>query len=46
MPTVGEGFNIAVTGSTHDEFGLRFTADPHVHRRLVERLNNKMQKSR
>jgi 2-oxoglutarate ferredoxin oxidoreductase subunit alpha len=43
MPSVGEGFNVAVTGSTHDEFGIRFTADPLVHRRLVERLNGKIQ---
>jgi 2-oxoglutarate ferredoxin oxidoreductase subunit alpha len=43
MPSVGEGFNVAVTGSTHDEFGIRFTADPLVHRRLVERINRKIQ---
>jgi 2-oxoglutarate ferredoxin oxidoreductase subunit alpha len=44
MPSVGEGFNIAVTGSTHNEYGIRFTSDPIVHRQLVERLNNKIQK--
>ena len=43
MPAVGEGFNVAVTGSTHDEYGIRFTADPLVHRRLVGRLNGKIQ---
>ena len=43
MPSVGEGFNITVTGSTHNEYGIRFTADPTVHRRLVERLNGKIQ---
>ncbi|MEM2147992.1 MAG: 2-oxoacid:acceptor oxidoreductase subunit alpha [Candidatus Bathyarchaeia archaeon] len=43
MPAVGEGFNVAVTGSTHDEYGIRSTADPLVHKRLVERLNNKIQ---
>ena len=43
MPAVGEGFNVVVTGSTHDEFGIRFTADPVVHRKLVERLNGKIQ---
>ncbi|MEM1540065.1 MAG: 2-oxoacid:acceptor oxidoreductase subunit alpha [Candidatus Bathyarchaeia archaeon] len=43
MPSVGEGFNVAVTGSTHNEYGVRFTADPIVHRRLVERLNGKIQ---
>ena len=44
MPAVGEGYNIAVTGSTHNEYGIRFTADPTIHRQLVERLNNKIQK--
>jgi 2-oxoglutarate ferredoxin oxidoreductase subunit alpha len=43
MPAVGEGFNVTVTGSTHNEYGIRFTADPTVHRRLVERLNGKIQ---
>jgi 2-oxoglutarate ferredoxin oxidoreductase subunit alpha len=43
MPSIGEGFNIAVTGSTHNEYGIRFTADPTVHKQLVERLNNKIQ---
>lgn len=42
MPEVGEGFNVSVTGSTHDEYGIRFTADPQVHRKLVERLNFKI----
>jgi len=44
MPSVGEGFNVAVTGSTHNELGHRFTADPIVHRRLVERLVGKIRK--
>jgi 2-oxoglutarate/2-oxoacid ferredoxin oxidoreductase subunit alpha len=43
MPSIGEGYNIAVTGSTHNEYGIRYTADPKVHRQLVERLNNKIQ---
>lgn len=43
MPSVGEGYNIAVTGSTHNEYGIRYTADPEVHRRLVQRLNDKIQ---
>ncbi|MEM3725361.1 MAG: 2-oxoacid:acceptor oxidoreductase subunit alpha [Candidatus Bathyarchaeia archaeon] len=45
MPTVGEGFNVAVTASTHDEYGIRFTADPAVHRRVVENINNKIRKN-
>ncbi len=43
MPSVGEGFNVPVTGSTHDEYGIRFTADAAVHRKLVERLNSKIE---
>ena len=43
MPAVGEGCNVTVTGSTHDEYGIRVTADPVVHRKLVERLNSKIQ---
>jgi 2-oxoglutarate ferredoxin oxidoreductase subunit alpha len=42
MPSVGEGFNVAVTGSTHNEHGYRFTADPVVHRRLVGSLVEKI----
>jgi len=43
MPAVGEGYNVVVTGSTHDEYGIRVTADPIPHRKLVERLNSKIQ---
>jgi 2-oxoglutarate ferredoxin oxidoreductase subunit alpha len=43
MPSVGEGYNVAVTGSTHNDYGIRFTADPNVHQKLVERLNSKIQ---
>ncbi len=43
MPSVGEGYNVTVTGSTHNEFGLRFTADAQVHRTLVTRLIGKIQ---
>jgi 2-oxoglutarate ferredoxin oxidoreductase subunit alpha len=42
MPAVGDDFNVPVTGSTHDEHGYRFTADPLVHRRLVENLFEKI----
>jgi len=45
MPSFGEGFNITVTGSTHDEYGIRFTADPVTHRKLVERLVGKILKN-
>jgi len=43
MPAMGEGFNVAVTGSTHDERGFRVTADPMTHRRLVRRLHRKIE---
>jgi 2-oxoglutarate ferredoxin oxidoreductase subunit alpha len=42
MPAVGDGFNVAVTGSTHDEYGVRFTQDAAVHRRMIEKLNAKI----
>ena len=43
MPRVGEGYNVPVTGSTHNELGHRYTADPFVHRKLVERLVDKIE---
>lgn len=42
MPTFGEGFNVGVTASSHDELGIRFTADPSVHRRIVQKINQKI----
>jgi 2-oxoglutarate ferredoxin oxidoreductase subunit alpha len=42
MPSVGENFNVAVTASTHDEYGIRFTQDPAVHRRMVGAINAKI----
>lgn len=42
MPSVGEGFNVAVTASTHDEVGMRFTQGAPVHRRMIEALNAKV----
>ncbi len=42
MPVVGDGFHVAVTGSTHDEYGIRSTADADIHRKLIERLNGKI----
>jgi 2-oxoglutarate ferredoxin oxidoreductase subunit alpha len=44
MPSVGEGFDVAVTASTHDERGVRFTQDALVHRRMVQALNAKISK--
>ncbi len=45
MPSVGEGYNVTVTGSTHDEFGIRFTADSGVHNRLVTHLVDKVRRN-
>jgi 2-oxoglutarate/2-oxoacid ferredoxin oxidoreductase subunit alpha len=46
MPAFGEGENLMVTGSTHDEFGFRKTDDPLAHQQLVERLNQKVLNNR
>jgi len=45
MPRVGDGFKVPITGSTHDERGIRFTRDPLVHRRLIKRLTDKIMRS-
>jgi 2-oxoglutarate ferredoxin oxidoreductase subunit alpha len=45
MPSLGEGFDVTVTGSTHDEYGIRSTSDPVIHRKLVERLVGKILKN-
>ncbi|MHA3965101.1 MAG: 2-oxoacid:acceptor oxidoreductase subunit alpha [Candidatus Thorarchaeota archaeon SMTZ1-45] len=43
MPRFGDGHDLLITGSTHNESGLRKTADPDVHDRLVRRLSAKIQ---
>ncbi len=43
MPRLGDGFNVMVTGSTHDSRGYRKTADPQVHRKLVTRIVAKVE---
>lgn len=42
MPAFGEGENLLVTGSTHDDFGYRKTDDAAAHERLVSRINKKI----
>ncbi|MBI5498679.1 MAG: 2-oxoacid:acceptor oxidoreductase subunit alpha [Deltaproteobacteria bacterium] len=42
MPCFGDGENLLVTGSTHDERGYRKVEEPQVHARLVERLRQKV----
>jgi 2-oxoglutarate ferredoxin oxidoreductase subunit alpha len=46
MPAFGEGERLAVTGSTHDAFGVRKTDDGRVHAQLVARINDKILRSR
>ncbi|MCI7291670.1 2-oxoacid:acceptor oxidoreductase subunit alpha [Methanobrevibacter woesei] len=42
MPSFGEGFNIHVTGLTHDERGYPDTNSPETHTELVQRLCDKI----
>jgi 2-oxoglutarate/2-oxoacid ferredoxin oxidoreductase subunit alpha len=42
MPSFGEGEKLLVTGSTHDEMGIRKTDDPLAHEKLVSRINKKI----
>ncbi|MBN2033233.1 MAG: 2-oxoacid:acceptor oxidoreductase subunit alpha [Deltaproteobacteria bacterium] len=42
MPCFGEGEKLLVTGSTHNDAGIRKTDDPLVHEKLVSRINNKV----
>lgn len=42
MPKFGDGANLLVTGSTHDEWGYRKTQVSEVHHRLVHRINRKI----
>ncbi|MDF1537370.1 MAG: 2-oxoacid:acceptor oxidoreductase subunit alpha, partial [Candidatus Thorarchaeota archaeon] len=43
MPRFGDGHNLLVTGSTHDNRGFRKTADAITHDTLVRRLKQKIQ---
>ncbi len=42
MPSFGEGQKLLVTGSTHNEYGLRRSDDPLAHEKLTARLHNKI----
>lgn len=46
MPCFGEGESLSVTGSTHNEFGVRKTDDPAVQEMLVGRINHKILNNR
>ncbi len=42
MPTFGEGEKLLITGSTHDEYGIRRVSSPSAQAKLTSRLNNKI----
>ena len=46
MPAFGDGFNVHITGLTHDERGYPDTNNPETHSKLVERLCNKILNNR
>lgn len=46
MPAFGDGEKLLITGSTHNEFGIRKTDDPMAHSKLVHRINNKILNNR
>ena len=42
MPSFGQGYNIHITGLTHDKRGYPSTDDSEIHQELVTRLCNKI----
>ena len=46
MPSFGEGERLLVTGSSHNEFGIRKTDDPVAQANLVKRINKKILENR
>jgi len=42
MPRFGDGHNLLITGSTHDEMGFRKTSDPEAHDKLIRRITTKV----
>ena len=42
MPAFGDGEKLLVTGSTHNDYGVRKITDPLVQEKLVTRLHNKV----
>lgn len=46
MPAFGEGEKLLVTGSTHNDYGIRKTDDPLVQAKLVSRLYSKIMNNR
>ena len=46
MPSFGDGFNVHVTGLTHDERGYPDTNDPDTHDKLIQRICDKVLNNR
>ena len=46
MPSFGDGFNIHVTGLTHDERGYPDTNNPETHGKLIKRICDKVLNNR
>ena len=46
MPRFGDGHNLLITGSTHDERGFRRTSDPETHDKLIRRITTKVRDAR
>ena len=46
MPKFGDGHNLLITGSTHDERGFRKTSDPEAHDKLIRRITTKIRDAR
>ena len=46
MPAFGDGFNIHVTGLTHDERGYPDTNNPETHNKLIQRICDKVLNNR
>ncbi|MHA1576357.1 MAG: 2-oxoacid:acceptor oxidoreductase subunit alpha [Candidatus Thorarchaeota archaeon] len=42
IPRFGDGHNLLITGSTHDERGFRKTSDSEAHDKLIRRITNKV----
>jgi 2-oxoglutarate ferredoxin oxidoreductase subunit alpha len=42
MPAFGDGEKLLITGSTHDEWGVRKITHPDIHRKLMIRLHQKI----
>jgi 2-oxoglutarate ferredoxin oxidoreductase subunit alpha len=45
MPRFGDGHNLLITGSTHDEKGFRKTSDPEAHDKLIRRITTKIREA-